>query len=103
MESDSEIREYYLDKNLKLSPKKLETILEERKGNGESSIYIGAKKFKRMLEFQPTAAKLRRRRAKVKKVFGSHISRGKYTMQTLLDKLNSMQPESSPEFDTEEK
>ncbi|XP_015515583.1 uncharacterized protein [Neodiprion pinetum] len=107
MEGDADITGYYLDKNLQLSPKKLETILEERTGPGESSVLIGAKKFKRMIEFQvePTASKLKKRRARVKKVFGSNIKHRRRctTMEVLFAKLNTMQPESSPEFEGEDK
>lgn len=107
MQSGADIREYYLDKNLKLSPKKLETILEEKKDTSESNVYIGAKKFKRMIEFQvqPTASKLRKRKARVKKVFGVSVSHRRKctTMQALFDKLNSVQPDSSPEFQTGDK
>ncbi|XP_012265795.2 uncharacterized protein LOC105691698 isoform X2 [Athalia rosae] len=102
METDNDVKQYYLDKSLKLSPTSLETILEEKKGTSESNIYIGAKKFRRMIKFQvePTASKIKKRRAKVKKIFGRNINNRlkRTTMQALLDKLNNMQPESSPDF-----
>ncbi|KAG7209393.1 hypothetical protein KM043_015489 [Ampulex compressa] len=107
MESEEDIKEYYLDKNLKKRPNSLETIYEEKDEIRESSIYMSAKRYKRMIEFQPkpSDSKLRKRRAKIKKVFGSKVNFKKRcaSMQILLDKLNGIRAESPGKIDNEVK
>ncbi|XP_070159955.1 uncharacterized protein [Polyergus mexicanus] len=76
---EENIKEYYLDKkiNKKIN---LETIYEESDNAGDDiGMRMSAKRFKRMLLFSQTASKAKKRRAKVKKVFGSkikHVVRG---------------------------
>ncbi|KOX71362.1 hypothetical protein WN51_01635 [Melipona quadrifasciata] len=91
-------KEYYLNKNLKRRLNNLETIYEEKDDPSECITYMGVKRYKRMIQFQeePTDSKLKKRRAKIKKVFGSKISfkRKRASMQMLLDKLNGIKAES---------
>ncbi|CAL1676744.1 unnamed protein product [Lasius platythorax] len=74
IDTDEEnIKEYYLDKkiNKKIN---LETIYEESDSSSDDTrARMSAKKFKRMLLFSPTASKLKKRRVKVQRVFGSKI------------------------------
>ncbi|KAL6435230.1 hypothetical protein ACFW04_005359 [Cataglyphis niger] len=68
---EENIKEYYLDKkiNKKIN---LETIYEESDNAGNDiGMHMSAKRFKRMLLFSQTASKIKKRRAKIKKVFGS--------------------------------
>ncbi|XP_043502346.1 uncharacterized protein LOC122524261 [Polistes fuscatus] len=92
MESDENIMEYYLDKNPKYKVNNLETIFEETGNANENFSYMSAKKYKRMIKFQPqpTDTKLKKRKTKVKRVFGSKISyrRKRGSIDVLLDKLN---------------
>lgn len=64
---------------------------------------MSAKKFKRMLLFSPTASKLKKRRVKVQRVFGSKIRWYKRydSMQTLEDKLNALKESSPTKIDRE--
>ncbi|XP_015604501.1 protein PRR14L-like isoform X2 [Cephus cinctus] len=107
IESEDDIREYYLDKSIKKKPNCLETIFEENEDTNENTHFMSAKRFKRMIQFQqePTDSKLKKRRAKVKKVFGSKAAyKHKYrrhTMQTLLDKLNGIRSESPVNVNTD--
>ncbi|KAL6260619.1 uncharacterized protein LOC105425177 [Pogonomyrmex barbatus] len=95
---DETIKEYYLDKKISRKSNNLETIYEENDNiNDDTAIRMGAKKFKRMLLFSPSSAsKLKKRRAKIQKVFGSKIKYKRCgSMQALVDKLNTIR-ESSP-------
>lgn len=68
---EENIKEYYLDKkiNKKIN---LETIYEESdNADDDIGMRMSAKRFKRMLLFSQTASKVKKRRAKIKKVFGS--------------------------------
>ncbi|CAD1472366.1 unnamed protein product, partial [Heterotrigona itama] len=91
-------KEYYLNKNLKRRLNNLETIYEEKDDPSECITYMSVKRYKRMIQFQkePTDSKLKKRRAKIKKVFGSKINfkRKRASMQMLLDKLNGIKAES---------
>lgn len=91
-------KEYYLNKNLKRKLNNLETIYEEKDGTNECITYMSVKRYKRMIQFQekPTDQKLKKRRAKIKRVFGSKINfkRKCASMQMLLDKLSGIIGES---------
>ena len=95
---ETDRKEYYLNKNLKRKLNNLETIYEEKDDPSECITYMSVKRYKRMIQFQeePTDSKLKKRRAKIKKVFGSKISfkRKCASMQMLLDKLNGIKAES---------
>ncbi|XP_024890908.1 uncharacterized protein LOC112466817 [Temnothorax curvispinosus] len=97
------IKEYYLDRNLNKKSNNLETIYEENdNASDDTAIRMSAKRFKRMLMFSPTASKLKKRRAKIQRVFGSKI---RYTrrgsMQALVDKLNTIRESSPMKIDNE--
>jgi DNA anti-recombination protein RmuC len=104
MQSEDQIREYYLDKTVKRHANSLETIFEEKDDTSQTTTYMSAKRFKRMIQFttEPTDSKLKKRRDKVKKVFGSKVNyrkRRKISIQALLDKLNGLHndlPASNP-------
>ncbi|XP_011494829.1 PREDICTED: uncharacterized protein LOC105359821 [Ceratosolen solmsi marchali] len=95
MHNEDQIREYYLDKTVKKYANSLETIFEEKDDMSQTTTYMSAKRFKRMIQFtpEPTDSKLKKRRDKVKKVFGSKVNyrkRRKISIQALLDKLNGL-------------
>ncbi|XP_003690959.1 uncharacterized protein LOC100870176 [Apis florea] len=99
-------REYYLNKNLKRKLNNLETIYEEKDGTNECITYMSVKRYKRMIQFQekPTDQKLKKRRAKIKRVFGSKINfkRKCASMQMLLDKLSGIIGESPTKIDNDQ-
>lgn len=101
MESEDQIKEYYLDKTVKKYNNSLETIFEgSEKDDSSQSTTMSVKRFKRMIQFtaQPTDSKLKKRRDKVKKVFGSkinHKKKRKVSMQALLDKLHGSRSDIS--------
>lgn len=105
METEEDITGYYLDKTIKNKPNCLETIYEEKDDISENSIYMSAKRYKRMIQFQqtPSDSKLKKRKAKIKKVFGSKINfKRRYTsMQMLLDKLNGIRAKSPAKTEKE--
>lgn len=70
---EENIKDYYLDK--KISKKiNLETIYEESDNTSDDTgIHMSVKRFKRTLLFSPTVSKVKKRRAKIKKVFGSNM------------------------------
>nr|XP_050859189.1 uncharacterized protein LOC127067851 isoform X1 [Vespula vulgaris] len=98
MESNEDIKDYYLDKSFKKKVNNLETIFEETANANENSIYMSVKRYKRMIQFQqqPNDSKLQKRRTKIKKMFGSKINfRRKHgSMQALLNKLNYIRSNS---------
>ncbi|OAD58932.1 hypothetical protein WN48_09859 [Eufriesea mexicana] len=100
-------KEYYLNKNLKRRLNNLETIYEEKDDANEFITYMSVKRYKRMIQFQekPTDSKLRKRRAKIKSVFGSKINfkQRRASMQMLLEKLNGIRSESPAKVDSEAK
>lgn len=65
------------------------------------------KRYRRMIEFKqkPSDSKIRKRRAKIKKVFGSksNFKRKQASMQMLLDKLNDIRAESPVKINNEVK
>ncbi|XP_078044643.1 uncharacterized protein LOC144474051 isoform X2 [Augochlora pura] len=82
-----DVKNYYLNKNLKRKLNTLETIYEEKDDASEND------------------CKLKKRRARIKKVFGLNVSfkRRCASMQMLLDKLNSIRAETSTKIDNEAK
>ncbi|XP_017877473.1 uncharacterized protein LOC108623462 [Ceratina calcarata] len=101
------IKEIYTSRSVKRKLNSLETIYEEKDDANEGIIYMSAKRYKRMIQFQekPTDSKIKKRRAKIKRVFGSKISfRRKCTsMQVLLEKLNGIRAEASSKIENETK
>ncbi|XP_044015133.1 uncharacterized protein LOC122857165 isoform X1 [Aphidius gifuensis] len=103
MENDKEIREYYLDKNLKKrTTTTLETIYEEIDGMNENSTVISGRKLKRLIQFndknkQMNDAKIKKRKNKIKRSFGSKIrlKTNNISMPAFLKKLNSIMSDSS--------
>ncbi|XP_078044642.1 uncharacterized protein LOC144474051 isoform X1 [Augochlora pura] len=102
-----DVKNYYLNKNLKRKLNTLETIYEEKDDASENGTFMSVKRYKRMIQFQnkPTDCKLKKRRARIKKVFGLNVSfkRRCASMQMLLDKLNSIRAETSTKIDNEAK
>ncbi|XP_053988473.1 uncharacterized protein LOC128891569 [Hylaeus anthracinus] len=102
-----EVKEYYLNKNLKRKLNNLETIYEEKDDLNESSMHMSIKRYKRVIQFQetPSDRKIKKRRAKIKKVFGSKVNfKGKCaSMQMMLDKLNGIRVEPPAIIDGETK
>lgn len=100
---DETIKEYYLDKSINKKSNNLETIYEENDNAGDdAAIHMSAKRFKRMLMFSPTTSKLKKRRAKIQKVFGSKIKYKRCgSMQALVDKLNTIRESSPMKMDSE--
>ncbi|XP_033329853.1 uncharacterized protein LOC117222324 [Megalopta genalis] len=102
-----DVKNYYLNKNLKRKLNSLETIYEERDSSSENNTFMSVKRYKRMIQFQnkPTDCKLKKRRAKIKKVFGLNVGfkRRCASMQMLLDKLNGIRAESPTKIDNETK
>lgn len=101
--SEENIKEYYLDKKIKKRSNNLETIYEEADNtNDDATIRMSAKRFKRMLLFSPTNSKLKRRRAKIQKAFGSKIKLKMCgSKQTLIDKLDTIRENSPMKIDSE--
>ncbi|XP_032675669.1 uncharacterized protein LOC116846225 isoform X2 [Odontomachus brunneus] len=102
---EENIKEYYLDKNIKKKPNNLETIYEENDDTSDNTKYMSAKRFKRMLLFkaEPTASKIKKRRAKIQKIFGSKVTKSynkrRVSMQSILDKLDGIRTNSPAEVD----
>lgn len=100
-----DIKEYYLNKNLKRKLNSLETIFEEKDDTSESTIYMGVKRYRRMIQFQqkPSDSKIKKRKAKIKKLFGSksNFKRKRASMQMLLNKLNDIRAESPAKVNNE--
>ncbi|KAL0112204.1 hypothetical protein PUN28_011935 [Cardiocondyla obscurior] len=99
------IKEYYLDKKINKRSKNLETIYEENDATSDdAAINMSVKRFKRMLMFSPTTSKLKKRRAKIQKVFGSKVRNKRHerrSMQALVDKLNTIRENSPLKTDNE--
>lgn len=100
MENEEEVKDYYLDRNVRKTANNLETIFEapDEDAAEDSHVMMSAKRFKRMIHFQsqPTDAKIKKRRARVKRIFGSKfLTKHRQTsMQTLINKLNLIRSES---------
>ncbi|XP_012543719.1 uncharacterized protein LOC105841135 [Monomorium pharaonis] len=101
------IKEYYLDKKIN-KKSNLETIYEENDNlSNDTATCMSVKRFKRMLTFCPSSSelssKLKKRRAKIQKVFGSKIRYKRCSMQALVDKLNTIRENSPMKLDNERK
>lgn len=102
-----QIEALYLNKTAKTSSQTLETIYEEAKTeNNESVTLIGGRKVKRLLTFQLgnqyTKEKIKKRRAKIKKLLGTkYLNRKKIPMPVFLKTIEcleldeSVQPENT--------
>ncbi|XP_018397937.1 PREDICTED: uncharacterized protein LOC108775959 [Cyphomyrmex costatus] len=104
VETEEEIvKEYYLNKKVKKKSNNLETIFEETQNSeDDTAIRMSAKRFKRMLMFAPTASKLKKRHAKIQRVFGSKVRYKRCgSMQALIDKLNTIRENSPIKIDSE--
>ena len=104
-EIEVNVKEYNLNKNLKKRLKNLETIYEENDEATDSVMSV--KKYKRMIQFnaKPSDTKIKKRRRRIKKVFGSKINfkRRCASMLLLVDKLNSIRAESPTKMENEVK
>lgn len=99
METDDEVKEYYLDRHVKRKPNTLETIYEEIEGMSENSTTISGRKLRRLIEFAGDSksddAKIKKRKAKIKRVFGSKFKpKCSISMQKLVKKLRGIRPEA---------
>ena len=109
MENSEDIKVYYLDKSVKRSPHTLETIFEEDEKvsiDSPSQPQMSAKRFKRMINFQikPSDVKQKKRRLKIKKVFGSKLFRSRrMDMKDVLKKLELIRSSSPVEAEHEER
>lgn len=92
-----QIEALYLNKKVKSLSQTLETIYEEPKAqNSENEVLIGGRKVKRLLTFQLgnqyTKEKIKKRRAKIKKMLGnkSYLNRKKIPMQVFLKTIECL-------------
>ncbi|CAH1645938.1 unnamed protein product [Spodoptera littoralis] len=93
-----QIEALYLNKKVKSLSQTLETIYEEPKAqNSETEVLIGGRKVKRLLTFQLgnqyTKEKIKKRRAKIKKLLGnkSFLNRKKIPMQVFLKTIECLE------------
>lgn len=93
-----QIEALYLNKKVKSLSQTLETIYEEPKAqNSETEVLIGGRKIKRLLTFQLgnqyTKEKIKKRRAKIKKLLGnkSYLNRKKIPMQVFLKTIECLE------------
>lgn len=93
-----QIEAVYLNKNVKTLSQTLETIYEEPKTeNSNNDNLIGGRKVKRLLTFQLgsqyTKEKIKKRRAKIKKLLGnkSFLNRKKIPMQVFLETIECLE------------
>ncbi|KAM3963141.1 uncharacterized protein ACR2FA_002902 [Aphomia sociella] len=93
-----QIEALYLNKKVKALSQTLETIYEEPKTeNSNNETLIGARKVKRLLTFQLgnqyTKDKIKKRRAKIKKLLGnkSFLNRKKIPMQVFLKTIECLE------------
>lgn len=92
-----QIEALYLNKKVKTLSQTLETIYEESKLNNETDTYIGGRKVKRLLTFQLgnqyTKDKIKKRRAKIKKMLGnkSFLNRKKIPMKVFLETIEGLE------------
>lgn len=108
MESEEDVKVYYLDKSVKRSPNTLETIFEEDEKTSDESQQpqMSAKRFKRTINFQikPSDTKQKKRRLKIKKAFGSKIFRPRrMDIKDVLKKLELIRSSSPVEVEREER
>ncbi|PZC81697.1 hypothetical protein B5X24_HaOG212141 [Helicoverpa armigera] len=93
-----QIEALYLNKKVKSLSQTLETIYEEPKAqNNETEVLIGGRKVKRLLTFQLgnqyTKDKIKKRRAKIKKLLGNKtfLNRKKIPMQVFLKTIECLE------------
>ncbi|KAJ8725813.1 hypothetical protein PYW08_003996 [Mythimna loreyi] len=93
-----QIEALYLNKKVKSLSQTLETIYEEPKAqNSETEVLIGGRKIKRLLTFQLgnqyTKEKIKKRRAKIKKLLGnkSYLNRKKIPMPVFLKTIECLE------------
>ncbi|XP_033211945.1 uncharacterized protein LOC117169595 isoform X2 [Belonocnema kinseyi] len=110
MESEEDVKVYYLDKSVKRSPNTLETIFEEDEKTSDDSHsqqpQMSAKRFKRTINFQtkPSDTKQKKRRLKIKKAFGSKFFRPRrMDIKDVLKKLELIRSSSPVEVEREER
>ncbi|XP_031840835.1 uncharacterized protein LOC116430597 isoform X2 [Nomia melanderi] len=98
-----DVKNYYLNRREKRKLNTLETIYEEKDDLSENTTYMSVKRYKRTIQFQdkPSDCKLRKRRAKIKKVFGLKSHRRSASTQMLLDHFNSIRAESPAKINSE--
>lgn len=101
MMSDDDARAYYLDKSVKESPHTLETIYEEDEKiaiDSNSEPHMSTKRFKRMINFHRKSndGKQKKRRLKIKKVFGSKLfkPRRRMDLKDVIKRLESIRSNS---------
>ncbi|XP_072765086.1 uncharacterized protein [Anoplolepis gracilipes] len=92
IEEEKSINDYYLDKkiNKKIN---LETIYEETDNASDdidSETRMSTRRFKRMLMFSSSLSKIKKRRAKIKKIFESKQNKW-YTRKNNITKLDILQ------------
>ncbi|XP_028163471.1 uncharacterized protein LOC114355023 isoform X2 [Ostrinia furnacalis] len=101
-----QIEALYLNKKVKAVSQTLETIYEEPKtDNNLSETFIGGRKVKRLLTFQLgnqyTKEKIKKRRAKIKKLLGnkSFLNRKKIPMQVFLKTIECLELDETVQSD----
>ncbi|KAK4885961.1 hypothetical protein RN001_002232 [Aquatica leii] len=92
------VEKYYLNKKVKRMPSTLETIFEEPKQHNNEKLFLSSRKLKRVLSFnedivQSNKLKSKKRLNKAKKLPSSKkfINRKKLSMETLMNKLTSLE------------
>ncbi|XP_053625583.1 uncharacterized protein LOC128683706 [Plodia interpunctella] len=102
-----QIEALYLNKKVKTLSQTLETIYEEPKTDStEKETFIGGRKVKRLLTFQLgnqyTKEKIKKRRAKIKKLLGnkSFLNRKKIPMQVFLKTIECLELDEVVQADT---
>lgn len=107
MENEDDARRLYLNKSVKESPHTLETIYEEDEHiaiDANEQPQMSTKRFKRMINFQRKpndSNKQKKRRLKIKKVFGSKLSKPRrMELKDVLKRLESIH-HSNSSMDTE--
>lgn len=103
-----QIEALYLNKKVKSLSQTLETIYEEPKTqSNEAEVLIGGRKIKRLLTFQLgnqyTKDKIKKRRAKIKKMLGnkSFLNRKKIPMQVFLKTIECLELDEVVKTETE--
>lgn len=92
-----QIEALYLNKKLNSTSQTLETIFEEPKTSNTTETLIGGRKLKRLLTFQLgnqlTQDKIKKRRAKIKKMLGnkSFLNRKKIPMSVFLNTIECLE------------
>lgn len=102
-----QIEALYLNKKVKTVSQTLETIYEEPKtDNNSTETLIGGRKVKRLLTFQLgnqyTKEKIKKRRAKIKKLLGnkSFLNRKKISMEDFLKTIETQDLDDTVQSET---